>query len=73
MAVRIIAGEFSVVYEGRQSQKTLFVTFTHPMKQSWKHMGPSRTWFSALKRRCESVSMRPSTCRLCSLSVLCIG
>lgn len=73
IAVHIIAGEFFVVYEGRQSCKTIFVTFTHPIRQSWKRMGPSRTWFSALKGRCEFVSLRPSTCCLCSLSVLCIG
>lgn len=73
IAVHIIAGEFFVVYEGRQSCKTIFVTFTHPIRQSWKHMGPSRTWFSALKGRCEFVSLRPSTCCLCSLSVLWIG
>lgn len=61
-----MAGESSVVYEVRQSQKTLFMTSTRPMKWSWVHMGPSRTWFSALNERCEFTSMRPSTCCSCS-------
>lgn len=65
-AVNITAGEFSVVYDVHQSQKTLFMTSTRPMKRSWVHMGPSRTWFSALNERCEFTSMRPSTCCSCS-------